>query len=102
LKAFGSSLLTDGYLSFGLVSHPEDTVTSPRFFEEAAAELTQTRPDVSPRISITMSDPAASDIAGIVTAPINKEALHAAAYPFDGHIKLLVYLTVLKNEGDNG
>jgi len=56
----------------------------------------------SPRIGITTRDPAASDIAGIVTAPIDKQALHAAAYPFDGHIKLLVYLTVLKNEGDNG
>lgn len=38
----------------------------------------------SSRIGITKSDPAASDIAGIVTAPINKEALHPAAYPFDG------------------
>src|SRR6476619_1256986 len=33
------------------------------------------------------------DIGVIVTAPINKEALHAAGYPFEGHTELLAHLT---------
>lgn len=33
------------------------------------------------------------DIAAIVTAPINKEALHAAGYLYDGHTELLAHLT---------
>jgi 4-hydroxythreonine-4-phosphate dehydrogenase len=35
----------------------------------------------------------AGDISVIVTAPINKEALHAAGYPFEGHTELLAHLT---------
>lgn len=35
----------------------------------------------------------AGDIGVIVTAPINKEALHAAGYPFEGHTELLAHLT---------
>ena len=33
------------------------------------------------------------DISVIATAPINKEALHAAGYPFEGHTELLAHLT---------
>lgn len=36
-------------------------------------------------------------IAAIVTAPINKEALHAAGYPFEGHTELLAHLTGAKS-----
>ncbi len=39
----------------------------------------------------------AGDIAVIVTAPINKEALHAAGYPFEGHTELLAHLTNVKS-----
>lgn len=39
----------------------------------------------------------AGDIAVIVTAPINKEALHAAGYKFDGHTELLAHLTNTKS-----
>ena len=35
----------------------------------------------------------AGDISVIATAPINKEALHAAGYPFEGHTELLAHLT---------
>jgi 4-hydroxythreonine-4-phosphate dehydrogenase len=35
----------------------------------------------------------AGDISVIATAPINKEALHAAGYPFAGHTELLAHLT---------
>lgn len=35
----------------------------------------------------------AGDISVIVTAPINKEALHAAGHPFEGHTELLAHLT---------
>ncbi len=35
----------------------------------------------------------AGDIGVIVTAPINKEALHAAGYAFEGHTELLAHLT---------
>lgn len=37
------------------------------------------------------------DISVIVTAPINKEALHAAGYHFDGHTELLAHLTGAKS-----
>ena len=37
------------------------------------------------------------DISVIVTAPINKEALHAAGYPFEGHTELLAHLTGAKS-----
>jgi 4-hydroxythreonine-4-phosphate dehydrogenase len=33
------------------------------------------------------------EIGVIVTAPINKEALHAAGFPFEGHTELLAHLT---------
>ena len=36
-------------------------------------------------------------IAVIVTAPINKEALHAAGHPFDGHTELLAHLSGAKS-----
>lgn len=39
----------------------------------------------------------AGKIAVIVTAPINKEALHAAGYPFEGHTELLAHLTGAKS-----
>lgn len=39
----------------------------------------------------------AGDISVIVTAPINKEALHAAGYPFEGHTELLAHLTGAKS-----
>jgi 4-hydroxythreonine-4-phosphate dehydrogenase len=39
----------------------------------------------------------AGDIAVIVTAPINKEALHAAGHPFEGHTELLAHLTNTKS-----
>jgi 4-hydroxythreonine-4-phosphate dehydrogenase len=39
----------------------------------------------------------AGDISVIVTAPINKEALHAAGYPFEGHTELLAHLTGVKS-----
>jgi 4-phospho-D-threonate 3-dehydrogenase / 4-phospho-D-erythronate 3-dehydrogenase len=39
----------------------------------------------------------AGDIAVIVTAPINKEALHAAGYAFEGHTELLAHLTNAKS-----
>ena len=39
----------------------------------------------------------AGDITVIVTAPINKEALHAAGYPFEGHTELLAHLTGVKS-----
>ncbi len=35
----------------------------------------------------------ASDISVIVTAPLNKEALHAAGHKYDGHTGLLAHLT---------
>lgn len=38
-------------------------------------------------------------IAGIVTAPINKEALHAAGYPYPGHTEMLAVLTGAKEAG---
>ena len=37
------------------------------------------------------------DISVIVTAPINKGALHAAGYPFEGHTELLAHLTGAKS-----
>jgi 4-hydroxythreonine-4-phosphate dehydrogenase len=37
------------------------------------------------------------DISVIVTAPINKEALHAAGHHFDGHTELLAHLTGAKS-----
>jgi 4-hydroxythreonine-4-phosphate dehydrogenase len=39
----------------------------------------------------------ADEISVIVTAPINKEALHAAGYPFEGHTELLAHLTGVKS-----
>jgi 4-hydroxythreonine-4-phosphate dehydrogenase len=39
----------------------------------------------------------AREIGVIVTAPINKEALHAAGYPFEGHTELLAHLTNTKS-----
>lgn len=39
----------------------------------------------------------AGDISVIVTAPINKEALHTAGYPFEGHTELLAHLTGAKS-----
>lgn len=39
----------------------------------------------------------ANEIGVIVTAPINKEALHAAGYPFEGHTELLAHLTNTKS-----
>jgi 4-hydroxythreonine-4-phosphate dehydrogenase len=39
----------------------------------------------------------AGEISVIVTAPINKEALHAAGYLFDGHTELLAHLTGAKS-----
>lgn len=37
------------------------------------------------------------DISVIVTAPINKEALHAAGYNYEGHTELLAHLTGAKS-----
>ena len=37
------------------------------------------------------------DVSVIVTAPINKEALHAAGYHFEGHTELLAHLTGAKS-----
>jgi 4-hydroxythreonine-4-phosphate dehydrogenase len=39
----------------------------------------------------------AGDIAVIVTAPLNKAALHAAGHHFDGHTELLAHLTGAKS-----
>ncbi len=39
----------------------------------------------------------AGEIAVVVTAPINKEALHAAGHHFDGHTELLAHLTGAKS-----
>jgi 4-hydroxythreonine-4-phosphate dehydrogenase len=39
----------------------------------------------------------AGEIAVIATAPINKEALQAAGYPFEGHTELLAHLTGVKS-----
>jgi len=39
----------------------------------------------------------AGKISIIVTAPINKEALHAAGHPFEGHTELLAHLTGAKS-----
>ena len=39
----------------------------------------------------------ADEISVIVTAPINKEALHAAGHPFEGHTELLAHLTGAKS-----
>jgi len=44
-------------------------------------------------IARAVSAALAGDIGVIVTAPINKEALHAAGYPFEGHTELLAHLT---------
>jgi 4-hydroxythreonine-4-phosphate dehydrogenase len=38
-------------------------------------------------------------VAAIVTAPISKEALHAAGYPYPGHTELLAELTGAKEVG---
>jgi 4-phospho-D-threonate 3-dehydrogenase / 4-phospho-D-erythronate 3-dehydrogenase len=37
------------------------------------------------------------DVSVIVTAPINKEALHAAGYHYEGHTELLAHLTAAKS-----
>src|SRR3974390_1191354 len=39
----------------------------------------------------------AGKISIVVTAPINKEALHAAGHPFEGHTELLAHLTGAKS-----
>ena len=39
----------------------------------------------------------AKDIAVIVTAPLNKEALHLAGHHFEGHTELLAHLTGVKS-----
>ncbi len=38
-------------------------------------------------------------VSGMVTAPINKEALHLAGYPYPGHTELLAELTRAKQAG---
>jgi len=41
----------------------------------------------------------AGHVAGMVTAPINKEALHLAGHPYPGHTELLAHLTKAKQVG---
>ncbi len=53
-----------------------------------------------PAVSSTaaaVSPPLAGDIAGIVTAPINKAALNAAGHHYDGHTGMLAALTGAKS-----
>ncbi len=38
-------------------------------------------------------------VAGIVTAPINKEAMHRAGHDFPGHTEMLAHLTKVKESG---
>jgi 4-hydroxythreonine-4-phosphate dehydrogenase len=48
-------------------------------------------------IELAVSAALARDIGVIVTAPINKAALHAAGHPFEGHTELLAHLTNTKS-----
>lgn len=41
----------------------------------------------------------AGHVAGMVTAPVNKEALHLAGHPYPGHTELLAHLTSAKQVG---